>query len=201
VWGSSTGLNNIPTADVVPKELLVFQYYSSVADNGRADHFGAFKYGLTNNIEIGLDGRGASDTNADEFLVAQTKFRFELSESLALAFGITNLGDRATAGRENPFAVLSNDFGFVRAHFGATAQKDNEGIFVGLDRTFKLFERDLMLRSDLIETNNGNDTTVSAGFLYDLGHNWLWESWVSWPTQPQRDEVYTAKLNYAVRFK
>lgn len=200
VWGSPTGLNNIPTADVVPKELLVFQYYNFIETNGRADHFGAFKYGLTSNIEVGLDGRGASDTDADEFLVAQAKLRFDLSDSLAMAAGIANLGDRATAGREYPYAVFSNDFGFVRAHLGTTAQKDNEGIFVGLDRTFKLFERDLILRSDLIETNKRDDTIISTGFLYDLGQNWLLESWVSWPSESRSDEVYTIKLNYVVRF-
>lgn len=199
-WGSPTGLNNIPTADVVPKELLVFQYYSFITANGRADHFGAFKYGLANNIEVGLDGRVASDSDADEFLVAQAKLRFDLSDSLALAAGIANLGDRASAGWEYPYAVLSNDFDFVRAHVGTTAQKDNEGIFVGLDRTFKLFERDLILRSDLIETNNRDDTIISAGFLYDLGKNWLLESWVSWPSESRSDEVYTIKLNYVVRF-
>ena len=85
IWGSPTGLNNIPTADVVPKGLLVFQYYSFIAANGRADHFGAFKYGLSSNIEVGLDGRGASDSGADEFLVAQAKLRLDLSDSLALS--------------------------------------------------------------------------------------------------------------------
>ncbi len=57
VWATSTGLNNIPTADVVPEKVLVFQYFGNIADDNKPDHFTGFKYGLMKNVEIGLDGR------------------------------------------------------------------------------------------------------------------------------------------------
>ena len=120
--------------------------------------------------------------------------------SLAVAGGITNLGEEAKAGREYPFAVLSKDFDLFRAHFGGTIQKDNEGVFGGFDKTFKFLDRDLTLRTDLIQTNNQNDITTSAGFIYDIGHNFLVESWCSFPTQSGRSDVVTIKLNYVIKF-
>ena len=57
VWATSTGLNNIPTADVVPENVLVFQYFSELGNDNVPDHFAGFKYGLMKNVEIGLDGR------------------------------------------------------------------------------------------------------------------------------------------------
>jgi len=95
-----------------------------------------------NNVEIGIDGRIFPENVSEETLVAQGKVRFDLSDSLTVAGGITNLGDRAKAGRESPFGVVSQDFGFLRAHFGGTVQKDNEGFFGGIDKTFKFLDRD-----------------------------------------------------------
>ncbi len=199
-WATSTGLNNIPTADLVPVGTLVYQWFSNLENNGKPAHFTGFKYGFMNNIEIGLDGRVFPDKAAEENLVAQGKIALQLCPSLAIAVGVTNLGDRAKAGYEAPFGVLSKDFGFFRAHFGGTVQRNNEGIFAGLDTTVKFLNRDLTFRGDLIQTNDRDDITTSAGFLYDLGRNFLLESWVSFPTESGKEEVATIKLNYVFAF-
>ncbi|MHC4111694.1 MAG: hypothetical protein ACYSWZ_16540 [Planctomycetota bacterium] len=199
-WATSTGLNNIPTADVVPEKVLVFQFITDLANNNNPDYSAGFKYGLMNNVEIGIDGRIFPENASEENLVAQGKVRFDLSDSLAIAGGITNLGDRAQAGRESPFGVLTQDFGFLRAHLGGTIQKDNEGFFGGIDKTFSFFDRDLTLRSDLIQTNDQHDTTTSVGFIYDLGHNFLLESWASFPSESGKDNTLTLKLNYVIEF-
>ena len=133
-FATSTGLNNIPTADVVPEKVLVFQYFSELGNDNVPDHFVGFKYGLMKNIEVGLDGRIFPEKAKEENLVAQGKIRFELSDKLALGLGITNLGDRDKAGAEFPFAVLSHDLDFLRVHLGGTSQDDNEGFFGGLDK-------------------------------------------------------------------
>ena len=197
---TSTGLNNILTADLVPEGTLVYQWFSNLENNGKPAHFTGFKYGFLNNIEIGLDGRVFPDKAAEENLVAQGKIALQLCPSLAFAVGVTNLGDRAKAGYEAPFGVLSKDFGLFRAHFGGTVQRNNEGVFAGLDKTFKFLNRDLTLRGDLIQTNDRDDITTSAGFLYDIGHNFLLESWVSFPTESGKEEVATIKLNYVFTF-
>jgi hypothetical protein len=179
LWATSTGLNNIPTADVVPENILVFQFISDFASNSTPAYMTGFKYGLVKNVEIGLDGRIFPEKTVGEFLVGQGKIRFEVTQKAAVALGITNLGDRSRAGREFPFGVISSDFGFLRVHFGGTIQKDNEGSFGGIDRTFKFLNRDLTLRSDIIQTNDRHDTTTSAGFIYDLGlftAEWLWSA-------------------------
>ncbi|MHC4314851.1 MAG: hypothetical protein ACYSW3_20575 [Planctomycetota bacterium] len=106
-WATSTGLNNIPTSDVVPEKVLVFQFISDLANNSKPDYSAGFKYGLMKNVEIGLDGRMFPEHASEETLVAQGKVRFDLSDSLAIAGGITNLGDRAQAGRESPFGVFN----------------------------------------------------------------------------------------------
>jgi len=200
VWATSTGLNNIPTADVVPENVLVFQFISDFANNDTPAYMTGFKYGLFKNIEIGLDGNIFPQKGKTETLVAQGKLRFELSDSLAIAGGIANLGDRARAGREFPFAVLSQNLGFLRLHFGGTTQKDNEGFFGGIDKTFTFLDRDLTLRSDLIQNNDQRDTTASVGFIYDIGNNFLVESWMSFPTESGKEDVLTVKLNYVIKF-
>jgi hypothetical protein len=199
-WATPTGLNNIPTADVVPKNVLVFQFISDFANNNTPAYTAGFKYGPAKNIEIGLDGNIFPQKGETETIVAQGKLRFELSDSLAIAGGIANLGDRARSGRESPFGVLSQDLGFLRLHFGGTTQKDNEGFFGGVDKTFTFLDRDLTLRSDIIQTNDQEDITTSAGFIYDLGNNFLIESWMSFPTESGEEDVLTVKLNYVIKF-
>ena len=83
VWATSTGLNNIPTADVVPYNVLVFQYFGDFGNDNVPDHFAGFKYGLAENIEIGLDGRFYAEKSLNEWLVAQGKVRFDLASDLA----------------------------------------------------------------------------------------------------------------------
>jgi len=43
----------------------------------------------------------------------------------------------------------------LKAYFGGTIQKDNEGFSGGIDKTFKFLNRDLTLRIDIIQTNAG----------------------------------------------
>ena len=79
VWATPTRLNNIPTVDVVPEKVLVFQYFGNIADDSKPDHFAGFKYGLMKNVEIGLDGRIFPEKSKEENLVLQGKVRFEHS--------------------------------------------------------------------------------------------------------------------------
>ena len=199
-WATSTGLNNIITADVVPEKTLVFQYFNETGNDRVPSHYAGFKYGLMRNVEVGLDGRFSAGKSSTENLVGQAKYRFEINQDLAIALGIANLGDRDKAGKEFSFAVLSYDAGFLRTHFGGTGQDDNEGFFGGLDKTVQLFGRDFTLRTDILQVNNQNDTLTSVGFMYDLGHNFILESWMSYPSETGRKDYLTMKLNYVIRF-
>ena len=145
LWATSTGLNNIPTADVVPENIPVFQFISNLANSNTPAYITGFKYGPAKNIEIGLDGNIFPQKGITETLVAQGKLRFELSDSLAIAGGITNLDDHARAGRESPFGVLSLDFGFPRAHFNVRIQRNNKGFCGGIDKVTKILVEVLCL--------------------------------------------------------
>ncbi len=199
-WASPTGLNNIPTADVVPKKVLVLQAYTEVGDNNKPDYFTGFKYSPLENLEVGLDGRIFPEASLEEQLKGQIKYRFKFGEQTAVAFGVANLGDRAKLGWEDYYAVFTHDFGFIRAHLGGTLQRDNEGGFAGLDKTLELFEKDLTLRADIIETNDSHNITSSVGFIYDLGYNFLLENWVSFPTQSEKEDFFTIKIDYVIKF-
>ncbi len=199
-WATPSGLNNIPTADVVPEKVLVLQGIVDVGENKRPDWTVGFKYGLIKNLEVGLDGRIFPEDDLEETLKGQIKYRFEFNEKAALAAGVANLGDRAKLGWEDYYLAFSYDFGFLRAHLGGTLQRDNEGGFAGLDKTVPFLERDLTLRADVIETNDSHDTTASVGFIYDLGFNVLLESWVSLPSQSGKEDVSTIKLDYVIKF-
>ncbi len=199
-WATPTGLNNIPTADVVPEEILVLQAFAEIGKDNRPDYFTGFKYGPVKNLEIGLDGKIFPEAALEEYVKAQAKYRFEFWDSTSLTLGIANLGDRARLGWEDYYIVLTQDLGFFRAHIGGTAQRDNEGAFAGLDKTLNFLEKDLTLRTDIIQTNDAHDITASAGFIYDLGHNFLVESWASFPSQSGKEDVFTIKLNYVIKF-
>ena len=45
-----------------------------------------------------------------------------------------------------------------RAHGGYGFQQDNNAAFFGFDKTIKLFDRDLMLRSDFIQIDDQRRT-------------------------------------------
>jgi hypothetical protein len=188
-WATPTGLNNIPTADVVGEKVLVWQAYTEVGEDNKPDYFTGFKYGLIKNLEIGLDGRIFPEATHEETLAGQIKYRFSFHERMAVALGAANLGDRAKLGWEDYYLVLTQNLGFLRAHLGGRLQRDNEGGFAGLDKTVKLLKNDFTLRTDFIQTNDGHETTSSTGFIYDFGHNFLLEGWISFPTESGKEDI------------
>lgn len=199
-WASPSGLNNIPTADTVSAKTLVWQFYTDVAKASKPDYSTGFKYGLIENLEIGLDGRIFAEPAREETLKGQVKYRIEATDKLSLALGIANFGDRARNGWEDYYLACTYDTAFLRLHAGGTLQRDNEGGFAGLDKTINFLNRDFTLRSDIIQTNDSHDLTASVGFMYDLGYNFILENWVSFPTESGREDVVTLKLNYVIDF-
>lgn len=128
------------------------------------------------------------------------KLNLNLVTNLPWQVGVANLGDRDKTGAEFPFVVLSHNLDFIRVHFGGTSQDDNEGLFGGLDKKIRFLSGDLMLRSDIIQVNDQNDTIASFGFIYDLGRDFLIESWASFPTESGKEDTLSIKLNYVIKF-
>ena len=206
-FATSTGLNNIPTADTPGHREGVFQWFSTFPTEGKADHWGGFKTGLrpwgkTHRFEGGFDSHLAPAESGP--VVFQFKYAVQPWTNLpAIGLGAANLAltseDRNRAGQPFSFAVLSHDLHWFRAHAGYALQQDNNTALLGLDKTVKLFERDLMLRGDFRQIDDEDQWLGSAGFLYHFHKNIALESWVSQPTD-HGPTSFTVKLNFIFNF-
>ncbi len=219
-WATSSGLNNIPTTEIVPENILVFQTWGNFAGGERPEQFVGFKYGLFKDIEIGIDSKANDRPHAHATF--QAKYAFDIDgDVLRGVVGVADFSDnRAHNGYLFPYAAASLDLTDFRLHFGYAPQAHNEAFFGGIDKTVEFLDRDLQFRFDGIHINDKEDMKFSAGFIYDLApktktngthssdlaeflgnitKNMLIESWVTMPSTGGK-ETYTVKLNYVIRF-
>ena len=208
---TSTGLNNIPTADTPGDRQLVFQSFVNIRDERQDDWFLGFKGGLRPGklrFEYGADGRIGEGNS--QSAVLQFKFAVALSELLEseqnlpmVALGVANLAltsnDRDEVGQPAIFPVLTHDFGWFRGHAGYQFQHDNDTAFFGFDKTIELFDRDLMLRTDFIQIDGRDQWLGSAGFIYFIHEHLALESWASFPFD-HGEPTFTLKLNLSFTF-
>lgn len=139
-----SGLNNIPTADTTPQGTFVLQTYSTVLGSGPNDFNIGFKTGLDFHkylhLELGADshlipGKGGPVT-------ANAKLAIPFGEHLpTLALGAANTTfsstDRARAGDEFFYGVVTEDLGWFRIHGGCGLQDGIALPFYGIDKTFQ----------------------------------------------------------------
>jgi hypothetical protein len=219
-WGSSSGLNNIPTTEITPENILVFQNWGNYAGGEHPSQFVGFKYGLLKDVEIGVDWKASDHPHGHA--VFQAKYAFDIDgDVLRGVIGVADFSDnRAHNGYMFPYAAMSLDCNVLNLHFGYAPQAHNERFFGGFDKTVSFLDRNLKLRFDGIHINDKDDMLLSAGFLYELApqsqgdtmpqsglagvlseitKNIVLESWVSKPSTGDK-ETYTVKLNYVVRF-
>ena len=205
VSATSTGLNNIPTADTPPDRTVVIQTFTNLRDEQQADFVAGFKMGLRpldQRLEWGLDGRlGENDTGPAVF---QVKYALQPWEKLpTFAVGAANIAvtsdDREEVGQAFKFLVVTHDFDLFRAHAGFGFQHENDAVFFGLDKTIEVFGRDLMLRSDFIQIDGADQWLGSGGFIYFLHENFAVESWMSVPFE-SGEPIFTLKLNFIFEF-
>lgn len=219
-WATSTGLNNIPTTDIVPEDVLVFQTWGNFAGGEHPEQFVGFKYGLLKDVEIGVDWK-ANDV-AHGHAMLQAKYAFDLDGDIWRGvIGFADLSDnREHNGESFPYVATSLDLRTFRLHFGYAPQRHNEAFFGGIDKTVEFLDRDMQFRFDGIHINDKEDMKFSAGFIYNLApktktngthssglaeflgnitKNMLIESWVTMPSTGDK-ETYTVKLNYVIKF-
>ena len=219
-WASPSGLNNIPTTDTVPQNVLVFQNWVNLAEGSQPEAFLAFKYGvpILDGLEVGVDWKALGNTHGHAAL--QAKHAFNIQEDIWKAVvGIANVSDsRKHNGEVFPYVATSYDLQMVKLHAGFAAQPHNQAFFAGIDRTFPFLSRNLQLKGDVIQIDDMDDALFSVGFLYDfspltdeplrpglmgvldeISRNIVIEGWVSIPSTGG-EEVLTMKLNYVIRF-
>lgn len=220
VRASSSGLNNIPTTDVVPEKTVVVQTWLNMANNAPTQQFVAFKTGAFRNLELGVDWKAIDEAHGHAEL--QAKYAFDLAgDWWKGVVGVANLTDnRQHNGYFFPYVATSVDLKVFRLHFGYAPQPHNEAFFAGIDRTVPFLDRNLQLKADAIHINDKKDVLFSVGFLYEFArrnntgdlpetgfmgllqqiiNNLILESWVSLPSTGQ-EEAYTVKLNYVIKF-
>ncbi|MBW8001328.1 MAG: hypothetical protein FVQ80_04830 [Planctomycetes bacterium] len=219
VFGSASGLNNIPTTDIVPKNVLVLQSWVNINPPVQAENYAGFKYGLFEDVEIGIDTKTLGDVHGHTTLQVKKAFDIEGKKWRGVV-GVANISEhREDQGYIFPYVATSYDIDVARLHFGYAGQKHNEAFFGGIDKMVTFFDRNLQLRADGIHINDKDDMLFSAGFLYELGFpksgvsaqngleeflnnllkNVILESWVS-KSSTGDSETYTIKLNYVIAF-
>jgi hypothetical protein len=200
VLATPSGLNNIPTGDIVPHRTVAVQAFDTFS-SGQDDFWMGFKTGWDLSpihLEWGLDSHLSPDPAGP--LYFQTKLGFEPWQDGKIALGVANVGltDTGRAGDPFTYAVLTQDFHFARLSVGYGLQTDNNTLLLGIDRTFKVLDRNLNLNADLVQTNNESGWLSSVGAKYELSKHIVLESWVNLPDEG--DASVLAKINFVFTF-
>ncbi|WP_395730298.1 hypothetical protein [Prosthecobacter sp.] len=208
-FGTPTGLNNIPTAETIDHRTVAVQFFTSFGGSnqfatsgpGKSSQWAGFKTGWDFNplhLEWGLDsvlGTGYSGP-----LLFQTKARIQPWQDGMFALGIAGvaLTDTKRSGDPFTYAMLYHDFHVVRLHAGYGLQTNGNSYLFGVDRTWKLFDRNLNLNADLVQSRNQHGHIAALGAKYFLCKHIVLEAWANFP---DRDRVSAiAKINYVFTF-
>lgn len=209
VLGTPTGLNNIPTAETIDHRTVAAQFFSSFGGSnqfstsgpGKTSDWVGFKTGWDFkpvHLEWGLDsvlGTGYSGP-----LLFQTKARIQPWEDGMFALGVAGVALTDTRRARDPFtyAMLYHDFHVVRLHAGYGLQTHGDSYLFGVDRTWKLFDRNFNLNADLVQSRNQHGVIAALGAKCFLSKHIVLESWANFP---DRDRLsFIAKINYVFTF-
>lgn len=207
--GTPTGLNNIPTAETIDHRTVAVQFFSSFGGSnqfatsgpGKTSDWVGFKTGWDFkplHLEWGLDsvlGTGYSGP-----LLFQTKARIQPWQDGMFALGIAGVAlmDTKRAGDPFTYAMLYHDFHVVRLHAGYGLQTNGNSHLFGVDRTWKLFDRNFNLNADIVQSRNQHGHIAALGAKYFLSKHIVLEAWANFP---DRDRVSAiAKINYVFTF-
>ena len=94
--------------------------------------------------------------------------------------------------------MLTQDLGFARLSVGYGLQTDGNSVLVGLDRSWKVFDRNLNINADLVQTGDGEGWLTAVGAKYDLTKHIVLESWVNLPDDGE--VTVMAKINFVFTF-
>ena len=196
-----SGLNNIPTADIVPHRTVAVQAFDTFSSHSD-DFWMGFKTGwdLTDKVHLewGLDSHLSPDQAGPRYF--QTKVGFSPWEDGKVAIGVAGVGLTNTDRAGDPFtyAVLTQDLHFARLSVGYGLQTNANTVLLGLDRTFKVFDRNLNVNADLVQTGDQSGWLTALGVKYDLTKHIVLESWVNLPDEG--DVSVMAKINFVFTF-
>lgn len=205
-----TGLNNIPTADIVPNRTVAIQAFGSFgsgvnqfSSNGPGDpaYWMGFKTGLELSpvrLEFGMDSPLWVERSGP--LLFQTKAGFEPWKNGKVTLGVAGvaLSDFERSGDPFTYTVLSQDFGYLRGHVGYGIQTRGNTALIGIDRTWTVFDRNLNLNVDLVQANDQSYWLPAVGWKYELTKNLVFEWWTNLPAEGKMSNI--AKINFVFSF-
>lgn len=199
-FATPSGLNNIPTGDIVGHRTVAVQAFDTFSSHSD-DFWMGFKTGWDFSpihLEWGLDSHLSPDPAGP--LYFQTKLGFEPWTDGKIAIGVANVGLTNTDRSGDPFtyAVLTQDFHFARFSLGYGLQTDANTVLLGIDRTWKVFDRNLNLNADLVQTGDQSGWLTAVGAKYDLSKHIVLETWVNLPDEG--DASVMAKINFVFHF-
>ena len=74
----------------------------------------------------------------------------------------------------------------------------DDTVLLGVDRTWKLFDRNFNLNADLVQTRDQRGWLPSIGAKYDLNQHIVLETWSNFPDQGSVS--FIAKINFVFTF-
>jgi hypothetical protein len=116
------------------------------------------------------------------------------------ALGVANLAltDMDRTGDPFSYAMLWHDFHLVRFHAGYGYQTNGSSFLLGVDRTWKVFDRNFNLNADIVQSRDQRGLITAVGAKYDLNKHIVLETWANFP---DRDRVSViAKINFVFTF-
>lgn len=133
-------------------------------------------------------------------LFFQTKLGFEPWENAKLAVGVAGIAltDTNRAGAPFTYAMLSQDFGLLRGHVGYGVQNNGNSFLFGIDKTFKVFDRDFNVNADLVQAADESFWLPAVGWKYNVHKNVVLEWWTNFPEQGKSSHI--AKVNFVFKF-
>jgi hypothetical protein len=197
-----TNLNDIPIAEVLAWRSVEFSAWVTTGEREEPVWWGVVNVGLLDYAEVGLYNMlGPSDEDQGD-LRFFGKFVYPLGEGMPnLGAGLQNVtGDEDDNGNIDPYLVVAHDFGPVRGHLGYSFQDDDEAFFAGLDTSFDFLESPAMVGLTVLQTDDGDEWLISAGFEYQLPMSFVLESWYTWTTVDEAENTITIRLNWVVAF-
>lgn len=202
---SRSGLNNVPNADVSAAGSGVVQAYSAFGEDRKPSWHDGVRLGFApggEKIEVGFDTRYKPGKSVPAFLNAKWVASHWDKTLPVFAIGVASLApraqDRDRLGQPQTYGVFTYDAGWARLHAGWAAQRRNNAMFFGLDRTWVIAGHKLMLRTDVIEIQDAGQWLGSAGFTFQFTDALKMELWESKPTE--KGKAYTTfKLGYSFK--
>lgn len=162
VFGAASGLNIIPTADVLDKGAAAVEIEQAGEQAHiftTADTALLLQLGLGGGVEIGYDKCG----DGDSFGAWNIKLAVARRNGLpSAAIGVQNVGNGI---KPQPYAVGHITLGCGRLHAGLIRIEGSTQPMIGYDRPLAKL---LTLQSDYVA---GDENAASLGFAVDLGSN------------------------------